>query len=295
MPQRSLYRPSTGENRFPCLCDLVNDKVFLEKVTSEVTGLVENSKRRFGANAMDVGGVQRWVVGEQQSGRLRGSVWRGESWREKLAPFLRFVEKNLDAFDVGGEGTLALYERYRQLFRVAGSSRILEIAYESSMRDPQPDDAVRFLLDVIGFSLEDDFFTSARQNLFKLIGDEAIVEGPKAFSIAIENYRKSSLLSPVGSWSARVNSAAIRLRMANSGSQFYQSVVPFTFLAVVRTDARCIGTPWQFTTVRWRSTTVLRNSSSRLIIDEDSLSLDFSSGRRLTSVSHILIYSVAAR
>ena len=122
-----------------------------------------------------------------------------------------------------------MYERFRQLFRVMGSARILEEAIEWSAQRPGDDFVTRHLDTFVGMTYETDFFEIERQDNIKISADQAMLQG-RDYLATVSLQKLSILAKPVGSWSARLNSAAQRLRLANPGSQFHQSVLPFVLV-----------------------------------------------------------------
>ena len=173
--------------------------------------------------------MQGWVAQQVRSGELRGSCWEGGRWKEKVAPFLRFFDESIDVLCIGNESRLAMYERYRQLFQVMGSARILEEAMEWSAQRPGDMFVTQHLDTFVGMTYEPDFHAFEQQDVNKTMADEAILEG-RDYLATVSLYKLSLLAKPVGSWSARLNSAAQRLQIANSGSQFHQSFLPFVLV-----------------------------------------------------------------
>ena len=191
--------------------------------------LLENARALHRAKRIDPSMVERWAVSEIEKGTLKGSCWAGEGWKRKLGPFIRLVKQSLETLSVKTAHLMKPYDRYRQLIQVMGSGMIMEIALEVAGRPSDPDLGVQYLLDLMMYSFQEDFMTSDRQNEFKDKGNSRVVSSN--LEEAVVFYKMSMIVTPVGSWASRVNSAAIRLRLANSGSQFHQSVLPFVLVA----------------------------------------------------------------
>ena len=228
--QKSAYRRATGENRFPCLCDLVNNVDVVEALDEEIKRSNERIRASLPARRrMDMVVIQRWIAKKIRAGELQGSCWDEGRWTEKIVPFLEFFEESIEVLCVGAESRMAIYERFRQLFRVIGSARILEEAIEASATRQGDDVATRHLDTIVGMTYEEDVADLERDNYFKIMADKAMIDGGGYYA-TISLQKLSILAKPVGSWSARLNPAAQRLKFAISGSQFHQSVLPFVLV-----------------------------------------------------------------
>ena len=225
--QKSAYRRATGENRFPCLCDLVNTVDAVEALDEEIKRSNERIRASLPARRrMDMVMIQRWVAKKIRAGELQGSCWDEGRWTEKIVPFLEFFEESIEVLCVGVESRMAIYERFRQLFRVIGSARILEEAIEASATRRADDATTRHLDTIVGMTYEEDIADLERNDYFKIMADKEMLDGGNYY-MTLSQQKLSLLAKPVGSWSARLNSAAQRLKFANSGSQFHQSVLRF--------------------------------------------------------------------
>ena len=122
-------------------------------------------------------------------------------------------------------------------------------------------------------------------------GDRAshrLISKKDAWINAVDIYRLASMLDP-SNFEARLNSAGVRLRLANDGSNAFQSVcrpMPSLILLTIHFAAgRELST-----IAPLRSITVLR--ASRRTTDEATLLRISSSGRKRSSVSLVSVSSI---
>lgn len=229
--QKATYRRATGENRFPCLCDLVNNVAAIEGLDRELGRQVEHLRANQPERLrIDVVEMQGWVSQQIRAGELQGGCWLGESWKEKITPFLRYFDECIEVLCIGKESRLTLYELYRQIFGVIGSARILEEAIEVAARGQRAaENSLRHLNTILGSTFEPNLATFEDQDGIKIIADSSAAANGIYIQTA-SRYKMSLVLKPFGSWGARLNSAACRLRFSNSGSQFHELVIPFLII-----------------------------------------------------------------
>ena len=134
-----------------------------------------------------------------------------------MIPLLAFMERNVRALVETVDYQEGSFARCLDLFTVNRSARILEECVEAATGRPQSSYYSFSVGHVIDLALDGEIIVAARHNRYREAADERFQEDN--FLDAIRAYKVCFSLSTAASWSARINSAAARLRLADSGDQ----------------------------------------------------------------------------
>ena len=297
--QRYAQKQATGATTTttPCLCDMTHLCDQLDAAVRKVSKIVDGSlAKKPDLALLRVEQLQAKIARGVRSGSYDKAIWRGP-WKLRSPGFLEFIRRPLNEIMLRDEHRVAYIMVWRHLFAVVGSARLFEEASFAISVDDRS--AQKALECIVRTAFEHDMTTGEISGLNEAVSFVDFATEHSLISLTITFFRRMNfevsrrersfsirwplsstlLIGTLVSIPPRCDSRSLMLLKIDSSLSLF--VLSPSFAKVYL----CTGTLALCTIVP--SLCITEETTPTPITDVESLSLDSSSGRRLSSVSQL--------